>query len=237
MADSDHWFGPDLGTVTAVRTFAVPPPAAGAAFFRPWAENQPGGISLRAVRLPGREQRMRDAPYADLPAAATALATAIREQELERVALLGYCAGVWLALETARRLSPPTEVVAVYLVGTPVPEVLEPPPQDELTASGVTEWLAVAGADPRVLANPGVMRLIEPALRADLAMLQGYRIPETPLSVPIVHVGPGDTVVDETGWTAHTDAGFSTIEVTGGPADVGLRVVAAVAADLAQRMT
>ena len=46
-----------------LRLFCLPYAGGGAALFRLWADNLPAEIEACPIFLPGRERRMREAPY------------------------------------------------------------------------------------------------------------------------------------------------------------------------------
>ena len=231
---STSWLGPDLGVPGAIKVYAFPPPAAGAGFFRSWAAVQPREISVRGVRLPQREQRLNEPPYRTMAEAAGAATEALSIEGGGPFAVLGYCAGAWPALATAQLLG--DDLVALYLVSYPVPEI-EPAVTrlaDRLDAAEAAGWLASAGhTDPRILDSPALLRVIEPALRADIALLNGHRPLPRRIAGPIVHIGRTGIAVDQR-WAAFSERGLETIELAEVSPDA---VVGAMADDLAARVS
>ena len=61
-ADRDPWFHREGRGVPRARLLCLPPAGAGAQFFRGWSDALPDGVEVLALRLPGRESRLREAP-------------------------------------------------------------------------------------------------------------------------------------------------------------------------------
>ena len=61
-----------------VRLFCFPSAGSGAAMYRPWLELLPPQVELCAVQLPGRENRLREKPFASLAALVQAVLAALR---------------------------------------------------------------------------------------------------------------------------------------------------------------
>jgi len=115
-----------------------------------------------------------------------------------------------------------------------VAELSRPALLDRLRSVGV--------ADEAVLTNDELMDLLEPMIRADIALADSYRYrPSPPLNVPIAAIGDVDDderrYVALSGWRRHTVDGFA-LRLLPGSHGYGveswLRVGQAVMTELAQ---
>src|SRR5205807_10519084 len=62
---------------TRVRLFCFPHAGAGASTFRAWSRTLPAGVDVLAIQAPGREARLAEAPFRDLPPLVTEVAGAL----------------------------------------------------------------------------------------------------------------------------------------------------------------
>jgi surfactin synthase thioesterase subunit len=142
-------------------------------------------------------------------------------------AIYGHSMGAWVAFELVRALRRLRRPLPVHLfIGARRPPHLPgtfPPmgdlPRDAFIAEVQRRYDAIPQA---LLANPGVLDLFLPALRADFRMLETYRYrDEPPLDVPItVFYGEHDQVVARGGrlrqWQEHTTQPLQLHPVPGG---------------------
>src|SRR5688572_1367130 len=63
---------------TAFTLFCFPYAGAGATVFHGWRNALPANVELRAIRLPGREGRLREAPYTEMTALVATLVDVLR---------------------------------------------------------------------------------------------------------------------------------------------------------------
>jgi medium-chain acyl-[acyl-carrier-protein] hydrolase len=225
----------------------VPHAGAGASAFREWGRRLPDWLELRAVQLPGREERFREAPATDLKRLADELAARLQPFTDRPYAVHGHSMGALIAFEVARRLEdagarPPTRV---FLAACGAPHAfrsaspLHALPDDELVAT-----LRRRGAVPeQVLDQPELMRLLIPILRADLGMCASYR--PGPGAVAGLSAGisafagdrdPDVPVSAVAAWADLTGGSFRFRVLAGGhlfPADAQARLHAAIVHDLA----
>lgn len=117
--------------------------------FLPWQERLPAWIRVRAVQLPGRAQRLAEAPMHEWPPLIQALADAVAAERAQAFAFFGHSLGALMAFETAR---------ACAERGLPLPE--------RLIVSGCA---APSLREPEI----GLHQLPEPALIARLREYQG----------------------------------------------------------------
>lgn len=210
---------PDAG----IRLFCLPFAGAGASAFRLWPAAFGPRVEIAAVRLPGREQRLRERPVIDpVEVAATIAAAADRPY-----AIFGHSMGARLAFEVVRELrrTGGPLPLRLYVGGINPPHLPTMGPfaglsqrSDEELMKGVAEG---GGVPVEVLAVPELFALFLPVLRADLTWVDDYVHTEgPPLPVPVVaFAGEADPVAPPSrmdGWHAHTEAGFTLHTLPGG---------------------
>jgi medium-chain acyl-[acyl-carrier-protein] hydrolase len=201
----------------ALRLVCIGQAGAGAAAFRRWGEWIPAGLEPIAVRLPGRESRLRERPIDDVGRLVDELVPHLEPLLDEPLALFGHCAGALIAFELARglrRLGLPSPV-RLLVASQAAPSVKE-----ELrdASNGVrldlrTRLERLGGTDATILRNPALVALLEPAIAADFRLSDEYRYrPEAPLELPIdVFAGAGDEHLDEgplLAWREETSSDF-----------------------------
>ena len=162
----------------AVRLFCLPFSGGGAQSFSGWAERLPSGIELCAIQLPGRETRMREAPFSDVHALIDAMSPALEPWLDKPVVLFGHSMGALFAYELARRLqqehahSPRCLIVS----GRVAPH--RSLPQSALNKLPQPEFISrlrqLGGTPYELLNNTELMELITPTLRADFALHEEY---------------------------------------------------------------
>ena len=202
---------------TTLRMFCVPHVGAGAAAFNSWTELLPQEVELCAVRLPGRESRLREPLVEDWQEVIDALVPALTPLLDLPYVLLGHCSGSVLTYELARRLiaaghPAPAKVV---LSSTPAPsmrridEPLHLLPRQELLEK-VVEF---GGMPAAILDDPDLMDMFEKILRADYSVIERLEYSQgAPLDVPITVIGgKHDEFVSEesmAAWASETTREF-----------------------------
>ncbi|MGV9535581.1 thioesterase II family protein, partial [Streptosporangium sandarakinum] len=92
MATQPSWYlAFEPRPAARLHLYGLPFAGGGVSMFRPWARHLPPWVELRAVRLPGRPGRHRQAPFTDCEEAARWLADALAESSAESSA--GFHAG------------------------------------------------------------------------------------------------------------------------------------------------
>lgn len=185
---------PRLVTKPDVRVICFPHIGAGASLYNEWAERLPQGAELCAVRLPARENRLDEQPIEDLPDLLDTLGSVLAPVTKGRFVLFGHCSGSMLAFHFARWLRAhgreQPELLAVSSIEAPSVRVVESPlhqmPRDELFERVVS----FGGMKAGILADPEMMDIFEPVLRADCRLVERISYaPEPPLDIPIVVAG------------------------------------------------
>jgi medium-chain acyl-[acyl-carrier-protein] hydrolase len=171
----------------------VPHVGAGGAAFNSWLDRLPAEVELCAVRLPGRENRLREPLLDDWHEVVASLETALTPLLDRPFVLVGHCSGSVLAYELARRLTaaglPPEMLVLSSTDGPAVRRIDDPLhllPRQELLRR-VVEF---GGMAREVLDDPDLMDMFERILRADYRVVERLEYtPGPPLDVPITVVG------------------------------------------------
>ncbi|WP_414170102.1 thioesterase II family protein [Streptoverticillium reticulum] len=222
-AGSGRWFHRPLPRPEArLRLVCAPYAGAGAGVYRPWAERLPADTELLAVRLPGRENRLRERPAQDWPSLARDFAAAIEDQVASPYLLFGHSMGAMLVYETVvRPLARPPERVLLSGCRAPhvpraLPAIHELPP-----ARFHAELGRLAGTPADVLAAPRLMAVLDPMLRADIRLAETWAHPAPdPLPVPVTAFwGADDDVAPPAAvgaWRALAPRGFRGHRIDGG---------------------
>jgi len=232
-----------------VRLFAFPRAGGVSADVRRWVRRLPPAVELCPVELPGHHTRRREPPVDRLEPLLADIVGRLLPFLDKPFAFFGHSLGGLLAFETARALA---------RRGAPTPGWLgvaaspAPSRRGTRTAVGalgdsalVDRLRRLGGTPPEVLRNTELLELVLPVLRADFAVLDGYRyVDPTPLDCPVTaFVAYQDSIVARSSvdaWRRHTTGGFSCRLLPGGhffegPANDVL--VASISADLIVHMT
>ena len=208
------------------RLFCFPYAGAGAAVYRQWGAKLPDYLEVCAVQLPGRGQRLREAPLTRMPAIVDALVDALSPHFDLPFAFFGHSMGAVVAYELARALAGRGERVPfhLFLSGRRPPRI--PDPDGTLHTLDVAAFILeidrrYGGIPAEVLREPEVLALLLPCLRADIAALETHRpLARPPLDMPIsVYGGSEDrrtTTEHLDAWRTETTGGFRTKTFPGG---------------------
>jgi medium-chain acyl-[acyl-carrier-protein] hydrolase len=182
--------------VTAIRLFCLPYAGGGTAPFYRWRSMMPAGVELSPLALPGHDGRLNEPVCTNLQTLADKLADEISEPSAERpFALLGHSMGSLLAFEIARSLRRNNRrqpcVLILSACRPPHAIVTRRPlhaaPDGELVATLQERY---GGIPDAVLNQPELLKMVLPALRADLQMIETYQCAEeSPLEVPMLVLG------------------------------------------------
>ncbi|MDI3389966.1 alpha/beta fold hydrolase [Streptomyces sp. B-S-A8] len=156
-------------------------------------------ISVAAAQYPGRQDRYREAPLEDLGRIADVLAAEIEERGEQPYALFGHSMGAVIAYETARRLQrSDAGPERLFVSGRGAPSKgAAPGDQPAGDQALLTQVRRLGGTGGRALADPELMRMALPALRADYRALRSYAwVPGEALRCPLtVLIGDTDPTV------------------------------------------
>jgi medium-chain acyl-[acyl-carrier-protein] hydrolase len=209
-----------------MRLICLPFAGGGSAPYYRWRSQIPGWIDLAPVSLPGHDGRLNEVRMTDLRKLVEVLVDDMRPSLDKPFVLLGHSMGAWLAFEMARVLRRRGERLPELLVvaASRAPHVvLEEPPIHSLPE---TEFLDVltrryGGIPAEISASRELLKLLMPALRADLQMIETYQfIEEPPLDIELLALGGmEDAAVSPAqleGWRRHTTRGCSVRLLPGG---------------------
>lgn len=199
------------------RLFCFPYGGGGASVYTRWQSAMPQGLEIFPVQTPGRENRFAEEPIADMTQMVDLLLEVVTPYLDLPFALFGHSVGALEAFELARRLrrhglrSPEW----LFVSGHPSPgSPPRLPPVHRLPMAAFMEAMREHYAmDPAILAQPEVMELIYPTLRADYELVETYVLGgEPPLEMPISAFGgrldPETTEGEIEAWKRHTTGSF-----------------------------
>ncbi len=176
------------------RLFCFPYAGAGASIFRTWSNDLPPEIEVCPIRLPGRENRLRESPYTRLSPLIQTLAPLLRPYLDTPFAFFGHSLGALLSFELIRELRRQNFPcpAQLFVSGSRAPQIPDLDlPIHRLPEPKFLESLCrLNGTPEEVLQNPELMQLFLPVLRSDFAILETYFYStEEPLDCPIFAFG------------------------------------------------
>lgn len=158
-----------------------------------------GTVPFAAVQYPGRADRSSERPAESLVEIADCVTEALGSSRVRSLTLFGHCMGAIVAFEVARRLEQVSDIRVERLIvsGSVAPALLlrnAVPSAENLARSDAG---ALGGTDARILADPELLEVYLPALRADYQARDGYQYtPSDPVSCPITAmVGDVDPLI------------------------------------------
>lgn len=207
-----------------LRLFCFPYAGGGSSIFRTWPASLPSYVEIYAANLPGRGGRIAEPPFTHSSTMVKSIAEDLRPHLDKPFAFFGHSMGALISFELARLLrregSPGP--FHLFVSGHPAPQLPVTSrqtydlPEQEL----IEELRRLNGTPPEVLAQPELMQLMLPLLRADFEVCQTYECsPEPPLDCPVTVFG--GTEDGEAGreklelWREQTSASFSLLMLPG----------------------
>lgn len=200
------------------RVFCFPYAGVGPSAYRLWYGALPAAAEICIAQLPGREARLREPPIADMATLVDALTAALSPHLDLPFVFFGHSMGALLAAEVARKLA---------ALGSPTPAHLVVSgrralhlPDSSARLSGLSDDGFIAeigrrygGIPAPILADPEMLALLLPGLRADIAALESYVHRSQPrLSCPVTVLGgmqdPTVPVADLHDWQELTTGAF-----------------------------
>jgi len=190
----------------------LPYAGGGARIFHRWSSLIPG-VQVAPVWLPGRERRIGEPAYDTMDDLVPALAAAIEPVLGRPYALFGHSMGAIVAFELARhlrRLGWPGPL-GLLASASRAPHRRSPSPPIPDVAEFLRRLRSLGGMPADAWANPELLRLMLPVLRADFQLIDGYTYRrEPPLRCPIAALAgredPEATAAEMTCWRAQTTA-------------------------------
>ncbi|KMK66292.1 thioesterase II family protein [Puniceibacterium sp. IMCC21224] len=168
----------------------------GTAFFHPWTNLPSPGLRIRPVCPPGREGRIKEAPFTRMGPLLDWLDEQLVPVLLRPHVLFGHSMGGMISYAWClRRLQQNLPLPHVLVVSACIP----PPVQRSVlmhTLDKPTLLARLRGYDPANLAfdiYPELWDLMEPVLRADFAVVETFEPAETPrLPIPVIALSGRD---------------------------------------------
>ena len=225
MASPSHSWLPPADDQDRLRLLCFPFAGGGASIFSPWRSQLAPDVAVYPLQLPGRESRLSESPIPDIPILVTALADVIDSHLASPCVFLGYSFGALLAYELTRELRRrarplPTRLI---VISHGAPGCYRLPSMTQLSDEGFIATLqnryqAIPAA---ILADPEVLKIFVPVLRADFMALESYRHrQEEPLPLPIdAWYGSLDQTLSReavAAWGKHTSGSFALHELQAG---------------------
>ncbi|MCA1566165.1 MAG: thioesterase II family protein [Acidobacteria bacterium] len=177
-----------------MRLFCFPYAGGNITLFHSWSRQLPASVEVCAAQLPGRGNRLREAPFTSLQPLVESLGQAISPLLQKPFAFFGHSMGALIAFELARYLRREKGVSPrhLFVSGRRAPQSpqRESPiynlPQQEF----IEELRRLEGTPAEVLDHPELMELMTPLLRADFTVVDTYEyVPELPLECGITAYG------------------------------------------------
>ncbi|MET8723842.1 thioesterase II family protein [Streptomyces misionensis] len=168
----------------ATRLFCFPYAGGGASVFRDWAAALPADIEPWAVQLPGREDQLGAPLLERMGDVLNALVPEVIPHLNRPFAFFGHSMGglvAWSLTRTLQRMEAgsPTRL---FVSGCLPPQAREETAYHAGSEEELVEKLRSWAATPEeVLADPELMRLLLPVIRADLAVVETFRFTDGPL--------------------------------------------------------
>jgi medium-chain acyl-[acyl-carrier-protein] hydrolase len=208
-----------------IRLFCFPHAGAGSLAYQEWSRLLPPSIQVLPVLPPGREMRLREAPYTHIEPYVEDLAEALAPELRAPYALFGHSLGALVAFELARRVraSGLTAPAHLFVSGRIAPQITEHRRVlHRLPADDLAREVTALGGLPRQidLGDPRLGHLLT-ALRADLTVNETYAFRAEPVLGTAVTAlgGTADPRVNDgelTAWCAQTTGKFALRTYQGG---------------------
>ncbi|WP_328732995.1 thioesterase domain-containing protein [Streptomyces caniferus] len=206
--------GADLATAP-LRVMLIPHAGAGASSALVFRQHLPQDWVLAAIRLPGRESRIREAVPDLAGLVADVVASARMLPGRGPLLVVGVCSGAVVGLEAVRALqdTDPGLVAGFVAVSqwalNEQPDAAARPPADPDDYADVREELRAYGALPDSIADDDMLRTYLPVIAGDMrAVRDHYAAPEPALACPVLVVaGDHDPLCDEdrlAGWSLYS---------------------------------
>lgn len=187
------WFvncAPRKADHTNVRLFFFPFAGGSAASYLPLARQINSAVDVFAVQLPGRASRFNEPCVSDLLTVITQLTQAMLPLLDQPAVFFGHSMGAMLAYEVSCQLQrlkqPLPKRLMLSACSAPHVSGRDKTLHDLPSETFWREVKAMNGTPNDVLANPELLELIEPCLRADFQLVHSWRQQNNTLSKPVL---------------------------------------------------
>jgi medium-chain acyl-[acyl-carrier-protein] hydrolase len=207
-----------------MRLFCFPYAGAGASIYRTWPAVLPKAVNVCSVQLPGREDRINEAPFTQMTTLIPALAQAMFPALDRAFAFFGHSMGALISFELARylRREHGLQPSHLFISGRGAPQLrVARMPNRPITAAKLHTDAQLRAYAQRLKNDYGsafedveLRNLLLPILSADLAVCSSYSYTaDAPLDCPIsIFSGVRERGLDERslgGWREVTTAAVS----------------------------
>lgn len=206
--------------------FCFPYAGGGASIFQTWPAQLPRQVEVCAVQLPGRENRLKEAPFTKLEPLVEYLLDVLHPYLDKPFALFGHSMGAIIAFKFAHQVRRKYKLTPVHLFASareaPSVPLNRNPPFFRLSKSTFIERLRdLKGTPEELLDNPELLDVLLPVLRADFEIDETYvHTPSELLDCPIsTFRGTQDTLAtyDEVAaWRTESNGTFTLRSLPGG---------------------
>ena len=195
-----------------------------ATIFRNWHERLPANVEVCAVQLPGRGRRLNENPFASVTSVVRPVSDALVLYCVKPFAFFGHSMGALLSFEITRQFRREGRRLPehLFLSGRRAPHIPseEAPTYDLPTEEFLQSLQKLNGTPAEVLAQPELIQLMLPLLRADFELCETYEyVSESPLDCAFSVYGglrdPGVRKKDLEAWREQTTSSFSLRMVPG----------------------
>jgi surfactin synthase thioesterase subunit len=216
----------ELSRDAAVRLVCLPYAGGGTAMYYRWRQMLDRLCDVVPICFPGRDARIHELPRTDLRIVASEIANELAPCGERPFALVGHSLGAIVAFELAHELRRCGRQLPCLLVAAASRAPHQSRSTQPLHHLSDAEFVAELGRrfdgiPPAVRESDELLRLVLPALRADVQMLETYEYhDEPPLDCEILAIGgtddPAVLAADLAAWRRHSAGRFSTHLIPGG---------------------
>lgn len=197
MRQSSPWIQVFSSQENAVaRIFCFSFAGGGTQSFNEWPQSLPGDVEVCAIRLPGREVHINEAPLSSMKDVIDGImkSNCLNPYLDKPFFLFGHSLGALVAFELARRLEDEKRLKPEKLIVSGRVAPHRKPPREpiyDLPDDQFMEALEkLGGTPPEILEDADLMAMILPTLRADFSVNENYVYNEKPsLSCDIIAFG------------------------------------------------
>lgn len=196
---SVHYRCPEARPMASARLVCFPYAGAGASVYRRWPAGLPKTLEVLAAQLPGREDRLREAPVRDWKSLVSGAVLGLVPHLGLPYTLLGHSMGAALALAITREIERRglRQPDHLFVCGRPAPGRASRWTH-ALGSLGDPDFLAelkkrYGSLNGTLLEEPEVRDVLLPCLRTDIEALEGSaEEPHEPVSCPLTVYGGTD---------------------------------------------
>ena len=193
-ASRSEFFSGSPNPHSKLRLFCFPHAGGGPVAFK-WTTAFPSTVEYAAIRLPGRETRLREKPFTHIEPLVAQLADAFEPLLDKDFVFYGHSMGTLIAFETIRELRRRGAPLPLHLIVSARRALYLPNPDAELYLLPAAQLLSelhsrYGGIPIELIQDRELLKLFIPTLRADMSIIGTYSFTdEAPLDCPISAFG------------------------------------------------